>query len=344
MKDSVVKDLPTVLLAPFPRTLAEIFEPDDLQRLATFSRLAWARDEPLDPSFLESALPDLWSLVGYDPPLSEDRLIQSHQLRSIIEVGGHFPSTVDYAVCFSRGIRVLSCAPAFGPQVAEMALGLTLSASRGMVASHVEFQSGREVWQGDRPTDFTLFDQQVGFVGFGALARNLLPLLAPFRCRVKVYDPWLPPSLISHFNCIPTGLDDLLGSCRVVYVLAAPAPENKELLGAREIACMLPGALLVLISRSHLVDFPALTKALQEGRIQAAIDVFPEEPLPADAPIRQTPNVVLSAHRAASIRKERRMIGRMIVDDLQLMAAGLDPVLLQAAQPEIIRRRIPTAA
>jgi len=324
--------------------MPELFDPRDLARLAGFAEIVWGRDDPLPTAMLDELLPDLWSHVAVDPPLSRDRLARAARLRAILEVGGHFPSTIDYATCFARGIRVLSCAPAFAAQVAEMALTLTLGACRGMVSAHLDCLAGQEVWQGDRPTDFTLFGQPVGFIGFGAIARALLPLLLPFRCSVKVHDPWLTASLITQAGCTPAGLDELLAVSRVIYVLAAPAPENRALLGSAELARMQPGALLVLISRAHLVDFAALTEALATGRIQAAIDVFPEEPMPLDAAIRRTANVILSPHRAASLRKERQAIGRMVVDDLELMAKGLAPVMMQAAQPEIIRRRIGPAA
>jgi phosphoglycerate dehydrogenase-like enzyme len=331
---------PVVLVSPFPRTMVELFDSRDLERLAGFVEVAWGVDAPLPAARLEDLLPDLWSYVGVDPPLSRKRLERAPRLGAILEVGGHFPPTIDYAACFTRGIRVLSCAPAFAAQVAEMALTLTLCACRGAVAAHLDFLGGKEVWQGDRPTDFTLFEQAVGFIGFGAIARALLPLLHPFRCSVKVHDPWLPASLIAQAGCTPAGLDELLATSRVIYVLAVPAPENRELLGSAELALMRPGALLVLISRAHFVDFAALTAALATGRIQAAIDVFPQEPMPLDAAIRHTPNVILSPHRAASLRKERQAIGRMVVDDLELMANGLPPVVMQAAQPEIISRRI----
>jgi phosphoglycerate dehydrogenase-like enzyme len=331
---------PMALLAPFPRTMEEIFDPADLQRLAGFADIAWARDEPPPTGWLDERLPEIWAYVGCHTPFPTERLRAAPALRAILEVGGSFPPGIDYAACFGRGIRVLSCAPAFGAQVAEMALALTLAACRGVVAAHLDVAAGREVWQGDRPTDFTLFGAAVGFIGFGAIARNLLPLLAPFRCRIRAYDPWLPASLIAQAGCEPVGLDELLATSRAVYVLAAPAPENRELIGRQQLAMMQPGALLLLVSRAHLIDFAALTEAVGQGRIQAAIDVFPEEPLPADDPIRGSANVVLSPHRAASIRRERQRIGRMVVDDLELMASGLAPVLMQAAEPEIIRRRI----
>jgi phosphoglycerate dehydrogenase-like enzyme len=76
-------------------------------------------------------------------------------------------------------------------------------------------------------------------------------------------------------------------------------------------------AVFVLISRSHVVDFEALTELVTAGRFKAAIDVFPQEPLPFDHPIRQAPNVILSAHLAGSVPKDLRTIGRMVVNDIR---------------------------
>src|ERR1700758_1266320 len=131
---------------------------------------------------------------------------------------------------------------------------------------------------------------------------------------------------------------------RVIYVLATPAPENLGLISREQIQRMQPGALLALISRAHLVDFAALVDAADKGKIQAAIDVFPAEPVPPDAAVRSVKNTILSPHRAASIRRERQAIGRMVVDELEVMAKGLPPSLMQVAQPEIIDRRIGPAA
>ncbi len=96
-----------------------------------------------------------------------------------------------------------------------------------------------------------------------------------------------------------------------------------------------PGAVLVLISRAHVVDFEALTELVLEGRFRAAIDVFPEEPLAADHPIRRAEGAVLSAHRAGSVREGLWEIGAMVVDDLEAITKGLPPQRLRAAQPEL---------
>ena len=329
-----------VIVAPFPRTMAEIFAETDLDRLGGIAEIVWGRDEPMPADRLAAALHHAWALVSFEPALDAGQLQASPNLRAVVEVGGHFPAGIDYEACFTRGIRVLSCAPAFARQVAEMALAMTLASGRGLVAAHLDFRAGREAWQGDRQGDFSLYGQEIGFVGFGSIARELAALLRPFGCGIKVFDPWLTDSVIAAAGCVPASLEAVMAQSRAVYVLAAPTPANRGLIGRDLIGSMRQDALLVLISRAHLVDFDALIEAADRGRIQAAIDVFPTEPMPADDAVRTSANVLLSPHRAASIRRERQAIGRMAVDDLELMARGLPPLVLQAAQPEVIRRRL----
>jgi phosphoglycerate dehydrogenase-like enzyme len=342
--ERMISEERNVIVAPFPRTMNEIFSEGDLKRLTSFAKVLWAEDQELPESVLENLLPETWAFVGFSPPMTTERMQLSSQLKVILEVGGHFPTTIDYSECFARGIRVLSCAPAFARQVAEMALSMSLASVRGLVAAHVAFTKGEEEWQGDRPSDFSLFGQDVGFVGFGSIARELLRLLNPFGCRIRVTDPWIHESIIRGAGCEPATLKQVMSTCRVIYVLATPAPENLGLISREQIERMQPGALLVLISRAHLVDFAAVVDAAAKGKIQAAIDVFPTEPMPPDATVRSVKNTILSPHRAASIRRERQAIGRMVVDDLEVMAKGLPPSLMQIAQPEIINRRIGLAA
>jgi phosphoglycerate dehydrogenase-like enzyme len=331
---------PRILLAPHFRTLEEIFDPHDLARLHAFAEVVWAKDAPLPEAELEALLPEVWAWVGTHHPLPAERLARAPKLRAVIDVAGGFPTTIDYDSCFARGIRLLSGAPAFGEQVAEMALAMALAGGRGLVREHEAMRRGDERWMHDAVGwDFSLQRAAVGLIGFGSLARNLLPLLKPFGGTVRVFDPWLPAAQIAAQGCVPAGLDEVIERSRALFVLAIPTPENRGLLSRERLAQMPQGALLLLMSRAHLVDFDALTEALVAGRIQAAIDVFPEEPLPRDHPIRRAPNVILSAHRAASILRERRSIGRMVVDDLELMARGLPPTQLQRAEPELIALR-----
>ena len=102
-----------------------------------------------------------------------------------------------------------------------------------------------------------------------------------------------------------------------------------------------PCAVFVLISRAHVVDFDALTELVLAGRFRAAIDVFPQEPLAPDHPIRRASGAVLSAHRAGSVQEGLWTIGEMVVDDLEAIVQGLPPRRLQLAEPETVARYAP---
>src|ERR1700749_1110025 len=81
-----------VILAPFPRTMNEIFSERDLKRLASFANVLWSQNRELPASVLENLLPETWAFVAFSPPMSTERLRLSSQLKAILEVGGHFPA------------------------------------------------------------------------------------------------------------------------------------------------------------------------------------------------------------------------------------------------------------
>lgn len=323
------------------RRMAETFSPEDTKRLHEIAEVVWAKDEPMPPEAIAEVKDEVVAVVAAN--WRHGAVSEFPRLRAILEVSGRFPDldTLDYAACFARGIRVLSCAPSFAPVVAEMALALALASGREIVTNDAAMRTGTEIWW-DRKTfaqTRMLFDQPVGFIGFGSIARALKPLLAPFRCPIQVYDPWLADGFLRDQGVTPVALETLLESSQVVFVLATPSAENEAMLNRQRLERMSPDALLVLISRAHVVDFDALTDLLYAGRLRAAIDVFPEEPLPADHPIRRAPNVILSPHRAGGDRNGTTFIGHMVVNDLEAILSGNPPQQMQAAQPEWIAKR-----
>ena len=329
---------PKVVVDPHFRMMHEIFSPADRERLDALVEVVWGRDEPMPVAQVHAALEDAIAVVcaGWRYGDLPD---QARDLRAIVDVSGGFPTALDYRRCFERGIRVLSAAPAFGPQVAEMALGLALAASREIVAGDRAMRMGEERWlHAGNTTTFMLYGKPVGMIGFGSIARCLRPLLAPFGCPIAVYDPWLGEGYLRSQGVEPVALDRLLATSQVIFVLATPSAENRALLSRELLAQIRPGAVLVLISRAHVVDFDALTEFVLQGRFKAAIDVFPEEPLAQDHPIRQASGAVLSAHRAGSVTEGLWELGRMVVDDLEALVRGLPPQRLQQAQPELVGR------
>lgn len=290
------------------------------------------RDGPIPAALLEAELPRASFLISARPVVDADALGRAPNLRGIVEVSGAFPESIDYAACAASGVEVLSSAPGFRNAVAEMAVGLMLAAARGIVQEHEAFRAGAESWLEDHAgRDFTLYGAPIGFVGFGSIAREVARLIAPFTPKLSVYDPWLKPGTAIEYGVELVDLPELMRASRCVVVAAAPTRENRGLINRHLISLLPQGALLVLISRAHLVDFDALEAALASGHIRAAIDVFPIEPAPAGAPLRREPNAILSPHRAAAVEGGRQLIGKMIVADIERMMAGDVPRDLQRA-------------
>jgi phosphoglycerate dehydrogenase-like enzyme len=328
---------PPVVVDPHFRRMDEIFSPADLARLHETVEVIWGKDEPMPLPEARAALTKSLAVLCSGWRYG-DILDSAPHLRAIVDVSGGFSPALDYHRCFARGIHVLSAAPAFGRAVAEMALGMALAASREIVAGDRAMREGTEAWQhaGNVGT-FMLYGKRVGLIGFGTLARRLRPLLAPFGCHLSVYDPWLTDGYLRSEGVEPMGLEELLETAQVIFVLASPTAENRAMLSRDLLERIQPGAVLILISRAHVVDFDALTELVLAGRFKAAIDVFPHEPLPLDHPIRKAAGAVLSAHRAGSVAEGLWEIGQMVVDDLEAIVRGLPPQRLQPARPETIR-------
>ncbi len=329
---------PIVLLDPHPRTLELLFSPEDLGRLKSLASMTVWEGGRMPAAMVEKHLPTALAVIG-QTDLPRARLERARNLRAIVNVEGNFQPNIDYAFCFERGIHVLGAGVAFGTAVAEMALGMALGLARGIPAADRQFRKGREVYgRFSNQDSFLLSGADVGCIGFGNLGRALIKLLEPFRCRVRVYDPWLADRWLAEFGVTPSALDAVLAASRILFVLAGATADNEAMIGKRELDRMPRGACLVLVSRASLVDFDALTAKLRQGEIRAALDVFPREPFPKTHPLRRLDNVILSAHRAGSLASSYRLMGEMVVDDLAQILNGLPPLRLQRAERETVAR------
>ena len=334
---------PRVIVDPWFRRMDEIFSPACAARLAGVVDVVWGRDEPMPEDAFREALPAALAVVAADWRYG-DVLDEAASLRAILTVSGGWPRELDYDTCFARGIRVLSAAPAFAGAVAEMALGLALAAARDVAGGDRAMRRGDEGWlHAGAAGSFLLAGKPVGFVGYGNIGRRLHALLAPFGCRISAYDPWLTDATLRQEGIEPASPERLAESSHVLFVLAPSSTENRALLSRELLERIPPGAVLVLVSRAHVVDFDALTELVLAGRFRAAIDVFPEEPLALDHPIRGAEHAILSAHRAGVVEEALREVGERVVDDLEAIVRGLPPRRLQTAEPELVRRYVRTS-
>ncbi len=329
---------PLILVDPHPRALAQICDPDTLQRLQALGRLVVHEDGPMPADMVDQHLPEAALIIG-QTDLPQARLARAANLRAIINVETNFLPNVDYEHCFARGIHVITPSSAFAPAVAEAALGMAIDLARGITAADRAFRAGTERY-GLAANDgcFMFGGAPVGLIGFGDLARQLRALVVPFGNPVKAYDPWLSDHFLRSHKVEPATLDEVLSTSRIIFVFAGVTVENQGFLGRREFELIAPGAAFLLMSRAAVVDFPELLRQARSGRFKVAVDVFPQEPVAADDPIRGIDNILLSAHRTGGMPDALLEIGRQAVADAELILRGLAPVSCRRAQRETVGR------
>ncbi|MDR6755175.1 phosphoglycerate dehydrogenase-like enzyme [Mycoplana sp. BE70] len=328
---------PLVISAPAPRTLDLIFTPEALGRLKTNYRIVEADPENigrLDDSILSEAR----YILG-QPPLSAETLGRMPELRCILNVESNLISNMPYDILFSRGIHVVTTGQVFAEPVAELGLALALNLARDVIDADLDFREGRERWGGEGNAGARLVSgADIGIIGFGDLGKALNRVLSGFHARIRVFDPWMPPSILREAGVEPTSLDTVLSESDFVFVVAAVTSENKGFLGAEAFARMRKGAAFILLSRADVVDFDALIAAVESGRIVAASDVYPQEPLAADHPVRRLKGFIRSAHRAGALDSAFKKMGEMVLEDMDLMDRGLPPMRCKRAERETVSR------
>jgi len=326
----------SIFLAPAPRFVSDIFDEHDLLRLRALGTVAIHEAGAVTDAIFEESASKAEIIIG-QIDLPESRLKRATSLRAVFNVEGNFLPNIDYAYCFQHGIRVLNVSPVFAEPVAEAALGMAIDLARGVTRSDRHFREGTEHYGLAANIDaFSLFRQEIGFIGLGDLGRAILPLLRPFGCQLRAYDPWLPAEYIESLGCAACSLDEVLQRSRLIFVVAGATSQNQGFLGAEQFSSMQKGAALVLVSRAAVVDFEAMLDFAAKGHIRVATDVFPEEPLPASHRARHIENVVLCAHQAGAMDTAIKQIGKLVVADAELIVRGLPPILCKVAQPETV--------
>ncbi len=328
---------PIVLSSPAPRSLELIFSCEKLSLLHSKYDVVETTDDAL-ASLPEKTLGAARYIIG-QPPISDITLAKLQNLRAVLNVESNLIDNMPYQTIFERGVHVLTTGAVFAQPVAELGLGLALDLARGITHADKAFTQGKELWGGDGNTQARLLSgSNIGIIGYGDLGRALKKVLSGFNASIKVYDPWLPPSVLKESGVVPATLDEVIASTDFIFVVAAVTSENLHFIGEAEFSAMRSGACFILLSRAEVVDFNAMMDAAESGHILVASDVFPEEPLAANHRARGLPNFIRSAHRAGAMDVAFKHMGNMVLEDMELMDRGLPPIRCKRAERETVSR------
>ena len=245
---------------------------------------------------LASALADFDIIVAMRErtKFSKELLDRLPKLRMIALTGGR-TWTMDFDTLNARGIPVCHTGgEKSGAATAEIAMGLLLCAARSMNRGDASIRNGG--FQGGVPAGEVLDGKTLGIVGLGKIGARMARYGAALGMQVIAWSTNLTGEKAKAAGARLVDKSTLLSQSDAISLHLVLSDRTRGILGAKELAQMKTGAILINTSRGPLVDEAALVERLKTGKLIAGLDVFAQEPLPTDHPLRSLPNTVLTPH------------------------------------------------
>ncbi|MFC6016465.1 hydroxyacid dehydrogenase [Plantactinospora solaniradicis] len=320
---------PTALVVMDRPSFRAHFDPVRLERLGRLVTLpdpVWV--DELDSPSARARLAEAEVLLTSwgAPTLTPERLAAAPALRAVFHCAGSVRSLVTSEV-WRRGIQVTSAADANAIPVAEYTLAAIILAGKKapFIAANPDAANrgwGHLAGYGD----LSNYRRTVGIVGFSRVGRRVVDLLGCLDSTVcLVADPYADPEVVRSAGGTLLDLYEVLPRSEVLSLHAPALPSTRHMIGATELALLPDHATVINTARGSLVDSPALAAECRSGRLFAILDVTEPEPLPADSPLRATPNVMITPHLAGSLGSEILRLSDHALDELSRWTVGEPP-------------------
>ena len=237
------------------------------------------------------------ALIVMASPVSRRLMESLGSCKAVLRTGVGV-DTVDVGAATELGIVVINVPDLWAREVANQALGLLLACNRKLLVQDRSMRSGG--WMRTIPAPVgSIYGETLGIVGLGRIGRQMARRAAVLELDIIASDPYIEESVFEEYGAEPVSLEELLRRSDYVSVHCPLTPETRHMFDEAAFRKMKSTACLVNTARGPVVDESALIRALQEGWIASAgIDVFEQEPPPADSPLLQFDNVVLTSHSA----------------------------------------------
>lgn len=255
------------------------------------------------------------------PKVTVKIMNENPQLKYLIHLSGELSQYIERDV-LEKGLLVSNWGDVIARSVAEGALMMTLGALRKSTQYQFILHS-RKGWNEGGAQAEGLFGQKVGLHGLGVIAQEYVKLIAPFGCDISAYSPNCPDDVFAKLGVKrAASLEDLYSQNRIISVHASKTLANHHIINAKLLKLIPDGGVIVNTARGAVIDTEALIAELKTGRIYAALDVFEQEPLPADSELRGLENCMLIPHMGGPTPDRRVDMGRLGVDNIERYIKG----------------------
>ncbi len=256
---------------------------------------------------LEQGLVGATGLIVRSGTQADAALLAAGESLRVIGRAGAGLDNIDLDAATRMGVAVMNAPAGNTVSTAELTFALLLSAARSIPAADRSLRAGR--WDRKAFHGAQLSGKTLGVIGAGRIGATVIQRARAFGMKVVVADPYMTEERARDMYVELMELDDMLPVVDFLTLHVPLTSETKELLDSERIGRLKPHAVLVNAARGGIVDEEALASALQDGRLAAAaLDVYEDEPLPADHPLRDAPNLVLTPHLGAATHDAQREV------------------------------------
>ena len=292
----------------------------------TFHRIERNGPEAVEiPAEIYGAIEDADILMVHICPVPAALIARGKKLRAILTNRGGLEN-IAVAKATECGIPILNNPAHNANGVAELAVGLMVTETRNIARAHLGLVNG--VWREDylnKDNTWELRKKTVGIIGFGNIGHRVAELLHVFGCKILVYDIRYDPD-DEMLASLPIKTVDLETLLRESDIVTLHVRGTEVVLDRTLLSMMQPHAFFINTARAHLVDYDALYELLRDRKIMgAAIEVHPEEPLPADYPFLTLDNVTLTSHRGGATINAYSDSPEMLLTDYARYLSGKKP-------------------
>jgi D-3-phosphoglycerate dehydrogenase len=305
--------------------------PDGIKQLEAEAQIV-VTDETTEAGMAEAARDAQAILFRIKPNCTRSLMTACPGLKVVGRHGAGL-DTVDLKAATDLGIAVVHAPGSNSDSVAEHALMLILACAKQTL--EVDRMTRKAEWKRPAKGNVELKGKTLGIVGVGNIGRRVARLGNALGMRVIGYDKYVPDDEVRARGAEPRpDLHSVLSEADVVTCHTPHTPETHHMIDARAVARMKDGVIFVNTSRGKTQEEHALFEGLTRGKIRAAgIDVFEEEPVSADNPLLNLPNVVVSSHMAGVTVESIRAMAMQVTAEMLRVLRGEKPHAL--GNPEL---------
>ncbi|MCS6826226.1 MAG: phosphoglycerate dehydrogenase, partial [Caldilinea sp.] len=206
---------------------------------------------------------------------------------------------IDVDAATQAGVIVVNAPTGNVVAAAEHTIAMLMALARHIPQADAHVRAG--LWKRNQFMGVEVRGKTLGTIGLGRVAQEVVRRAQGLGMRVLAYDPYVTAEYAHQRGVELTDLDTLVSRADFITLHVPLTPQTRNLINRERLALMQPTARLINVARGGIVDEQALVEAIESGRLAgAALDVFEQEPLPADSPLRRCPNIILSPHLGGS--------------------------------------------